>query len=110
MPYRCDPLTHPWNRGRAEAVILDTESYQNLMDRLQHLEAVAAVRVDMARAEKSAVTREEVTHAEIERSQAVMKELMEEIHADRNSFCAACKPTELPSNVHRRTPRRIFKR
>ena len=63
--------------GRAEVVVLDTESYQSLMDRLQHMEAVASIRKVMSEAKKNSPHRE-VTEAEIERSQAVMQELVEE--------------------------------
>ena len=64
--------------GHAEVVMLDTESYENLMDRLQHMEAVANIRADIARSDREAVRPETVTEAEIERSQAVVKELMAE--------------------------------
>jgi len=63
--------------GRAEVVMLDTESYELLMERLHHMEAVASVRADIARFEKDAPV-DEATEAEIERSQAVMKELVAE--------------------------------
>ena len=64
--------------GRAEVVILDTETYENLMDRLQSAEAITALRAHMAQARRSASPREPVTEAEILRSQAVMKDLVEE--------------------------------
>jgi len=64
--------------GRAEVVVLDTETYEDLMERLKHMEAVAAARVHMAQARKNAPPQEPVSKAEIARSQAVLKELMEE--------------------------------
>ena len=64
--------------GRAEVVLLDTESYQNLVERLQHMEAVASLRTDIAQAKKHAAQHVEATEADIERSQAVMQELAEE--------------------------------
>jgi len=63
--------------GRAEVVVLDTETYEGLMERLEQMEAVVAVRAIIRKANE-AEPREEVTEAEIERSQAVLKELMEE--------------------------------
>lgn len=63
--------------GRAEVVVLDTETYEDLVERLEHMEAVAAVRAVIRKA-NDAGPHEEVTEAEIERSQAVLKELMEE--------------------------------
>ncbi len=64
--------------GRAEVVLLDTESYQNLMERLQHMEAVTSLRANIAQAEKGAPRHAEAAEADIERSQAVMQELAEE--------------------------------
>jgi len=64
--------------GRAEVVVLDTETYEDLMERLKHMESVAAARVHMAQARKNAPPQEPVSEAEIERSQAVMQELVEE--------------------------------
>lgn len=63
--------------GRAEVVLLDTETYENLMERLQTADEIAAVRA-IVREAKRAGLREEVTEAEIERSQAVVKEIMAE--------------------------------
>ena len=64
--------------GQAEVVMLDTETYEELVERLEHMEAVAAARDHMAQARKNAPPQEPVSEAEIERSQAVVKELMEE--------------------------------
>lgn len=64
--------------GRAEVVMLDTESYENLMDRLHHMEEVAAARTHMAKARKNAPPQEPITEAEIERRQAVVREIMAE--------------------------------
>ena len=38
--------------GRAEVVIQDAESYQTLLDRLHHLETLAAIREGIASAER----------------------------------------------------------
>lgn len=64
--------------GRAEVVMLDTETYENLMERLEHLEAVSDLRTHMAKARKNALPQEPVTEAERERRQAVMDELVAE--------------------------------
>ncbi|MGO8670779.1 MAG: hypothetical protein ACLQVD_05365 [Capsulimonadaceae bacterium] len=64
--------------GRAEVVMLDTETYEILMDRLQSAETIASLRAHMAQARKSAPPLEPATEAEILRSQTVMKELVEE--------------------------------
>ena len=63
--------------GRAEVVLLDTETYENLVERVRNAEAIAAVRAIIRQA-NSAGPHEEVTEAEIERSQAVVKEIMAE--------------------------------
>ncbi len=64
--------------GRAEVVLLDTETYENLMEQLSHMQAVSALRAHMAQARKKAPPQEPVTEAEIERRQAVMDELVAE--------------------------------
>ena len=64
--------------GRAEVVMLDTETYESLMKRVQSTETIAALRAHMARARKNSTAPEPVTEAEILRSQGVMKELVEE--------------------------------
>ena len=63
--------------GRAEVVMLDTESYENLMERLHHMEEVAAVRAIIHKA-NSGGPPEEISEAEIERRQAVVREIMAE--------------------------------
>ena len=63
--------------GRAEVVLLDTETYENIMERLQVTEEIAAVRAVFQKA-KCAGPPEEVSEAEIERSQAIVKEIMAE--------------------------------
>lgn len=65
-------------QGRAEVVLLDTESYESLIERLEHMEAVSALRAHMAKAQKNAPPQEPITEAEIARRQAVMQELVEE--------------------------------
>ena len=68
--------------GRAEVVLLDTETYEELVARLDHVSAVASLRTHMAQARREEDPRPEMTdierEAEIERSQAVMRELVEE--------------------------------
>ena len=63
--------------GRAEVVVLDTETYESLMERLHHLEEVSAVRSIVRRA-NGAEPPEVISEAEIERRQAVVKEIMAE--------------------------------
>ncbi len=63
--------------GRAEVVLLDTETYEDLVERVRSAEAIAYVRA-VIREAKCAGPREEVTEAEIERSQALVKEIMAE--------------------------------
>lgn len=63
--------------GRAEVVLLDTETYEHLMEQLTHLEAVAALRAHMAQARKNA-PQEPLTEEEQERRQEVMAELVVE--------------------------------
>lgn len=64
--------------GHAEIVVLDTETYKDLMERLEHMKAVTAARTHMAQARKNAPPQEPVSEAELERRQAVMQELVEE--------------------------------
>jgi len=64
--------------GRAEVVMLDTATYENLMERLQNAESVASLRAHMARARKSAPTRDPITEAEKARRHKVMDELVAE--------------------------------
>jgi PHD/YefM family antitoxin component YafN of YafNO toxin-antitoxin module len=64
--------------GRAEVVLLDTETYENLMEQLQNSKTIASLRMHMAKAQKNAVAREPVTEEDIQHSQAIMLELVEE--------------------------------
>ena len=64
--------------GRAEVVLLDTETYESMVEQLDHAKAVAAARAHMAQARKNGPPQEAITEAEIERRQAVMNELVEE--------------------------------
>ena len=63
--------------GRAEVVLLDTETYENLVEKIRSAEGVAAVRAAIREA-KCAGPREEVSEEEMARREAVMKELVEE--------------------------------
>ncbi len=63
--------------GRAEVVLLDTETYEALVERLRTLEEISTVRAIIRKAE-DAGPREEVTEEEIERSQAIVREIMAE--------------------------------
>ena len=63
--------------GRAEVVLLDTETYEDLMEQLRSAEGIAAVRAAIREA-KCAGPGEEVTEAEIECSQAIVEEIMAE--------------------------------
>ena len=66
--------------GRAELVVLDTETYESMVEQLNYHQEieVAALRDHMAQARKNAPPQEPITEAEIERSQAAMRELVEE--------------------------------
>ena len=64
--------------GRAEVVLLDTETYENLMERLQNANEIAAIRTHMAEARKNAPPQEEVSEEEIKRSHAIVNEIMAE--------------------------------
>lgn len=64
--------------GRAEVVMLDTESYEDMVEQLKHMKAVADARVHMAQARKNAPPQEPLTEAEMERRQAVVREIMAE--------------------------------
>lgn len=63
--------------GRAEVVLLDTETYENLVERIRSAEAIASVRAIIRQANSNG-PREEVTEAEIEHSEAIVKEIMAE--------------------------------
>jgi PHD/YefM family antitoxin component YafN of YafNO toxin-antitoxin module len=64
--------------GRAELVMLDTETYENMVGQIKDLKEVAALRAHMAQALKDAPPQEPVTEAEIERRKAAMRELVQE--------------------------------
>jgi hypothetical protein len=51
--------------GRAELVVQDVESYQSLLDRLQHMETLAAIRGGIASAERGELKPAEQVIAEI---------------------------------------------
>lgn len=63
--------------GRAEVVLLDTETYENLVERLRTLEEISTVRAIIRKAEETGPD-EEATQEEIERSQAIVREIMAE--------------------------------
>jgi len=63
--------------GRAEVVLLDTETYEDLMEQIRSAEEIAYVRA-VIREAKCAGPHEEISDAEMERRLAVMKELVEE--------------------------------
>ena len=63
--------------GRAEIVLLDTETYENLVERLRTLEEISRVRAIIRQAEEAG-PRPKITEAESERRQAVVKEIMAE--------------------------------
>lgn len=63
--------------GRAEVVMMDTESYENPLERLHNMEAISSVRA-IIRAANNSWTDMQVTESELERSQEVMRELLEE--------------------------------
>src|SRR5437773_4422295 len=52
--------------GRAEVVIQDAESYQDLLDRLHHMETLAAIREGMASAERGELKPAEQVFAEMQ--------------------------------------------
>lgn len=66
--------------GRAEVVLLDTETYENMVEQLnqQQEKEIAAARAYMAQALKNAPPQEPNTEAQSERRQAAMRELVEE--------------------------------
>ncbi len=64
--------------GRAEVVMLDTETYENMVERLQNMEKIASIRVHMAQAGKNAPPQEPITPEELDRRTRVMDELTAE--------------------------------
>lgn len=63
--------------GRAEVVVLDTKTYEEMVEELNCMKEVAAVRAVVRKA-NAAGPREEVPPAEMARRRAVMRELAEE--------------------------------
>jgi PHD/YefM family antitoxin component YafN of YafNO toxin-antitoxin module len=64
--------------GRAEVVMLDAETYQNLMNQLRDMEAIARTRAQFARINANSPDEEPVMEADMERSRAAMMELVAE--------------------------------
>ena len=66
--------------GRAEVVMLDTETHENMVEQLhsQREKEIAAARAHMAQARKNAPPQEPITEAERERRHAVLDELVAE--------------------------------
>lgn len=66
--------------GRAEVVLLDTETYERMVEQLnsQKEQDIAAARAHMAQARKNAPPQELLTEAEVENRHAIMKELVKE--------------------------------
>ena len=62
--------------GRAEMVLLDTETYESLMEQIRSVEGIAAVRA-VIRAAKCAGPQEQISE-EIARREAIMQELVED--------------------------------
>lgn len=63
--------------GHAEIVVLDTQTYAEMVEEINHMKAVASVRAVIREAD-AAGPREEVPPAEMARRRAVMQELAEE--------------------------------
>jgi hypothetical protein len=51
--------------GRAEVIVQDADSYQGLLERLQHMETIAAIREGIASAERGELKPAEQVLAEI---------------------------------------------
>jgi Antitoxin Phd_YefM, type II toxin-antitoxin system len=52
--------------GRAELILQDAESYQDLLDRLHHMETIAAIKEGMASAERGELKSAEQVFAEMQ--------------------------------------------
>ena len=63
--------------GRAELVLLDTETYEGLIERLHVLEEISSTRAIIRKAE-SGPLREKITESEKERRETVVREIMAE--------------------------------
>jgi PHD/YefM family antitoxin component YafN of YafNO toxin-antitoxin module len=64
--------------GRPELVLLSAESYQHLLDRLQCVEAISAIRADFAHAREASPPTKAIPEDEIERRGNVVRALMAE--------------------------------
>jgi len=64
--------------GRAEVVLLDTETYETLMEQIRHLQEVSSLRAHLVGARKNAPPLEPITEVEVARRMAVMDELVAE--------------------------------
>ncbi len=64
--------------GRAEVVVLDSESYEKLMKHISDMESIARARAKFAEIRAESPKQEPLSEHEIERRQAAMKELVEE--------------------------------
>ncbi len=66
--------------GRAEVVLLDTETYESMVEQLnqQQEKEITAARAHMAKSLKNAPPQEPFTEAEIERGNAILNELVAE--------------------------------
>ena len=66
--------------GRAEVVILDTETYESMVEQLnqQQEKEIAAARAHMAKSLRNAPLQEPVSEAEMESREAAMNELVAE--------------------------------
>ena len=66
--------------GRAEVVMLDTETYESMVEQLNHQQEkeIAAARAHMAQALKNAPPQEPISEAEMERRHAILRELVAE--------------------------------
>jgi predicted transcriptional regulator len=51
--------------GRAELVVQDAESYQRLLDRLQHVEVIAAIQEGIGSADRGEIKPAEQVYAEM---------------------------------------------
>jgi hypothetical protein len=59
--------------GRAEVVIQDAESYQELLDRLHHMETLAAIREGIASAERGELKPAEQVFAEMQARYGILE-------------------------------------
>jgi PHD/YefM family antitoxin component YafN of YafNO toxin-antitoxin module len=64
--------------GRAEVVMLDAETYQNLVNTFRDMEAIADARAKFDRIKAHSQYEEPFTEEDIERSRAAMMKLVEE--------------------------------